>query len=75
MRHCLGTDLRPRAWAVLDDDRLTQVRREFLPDQPSQQVIATAGGERHHDLDRPRGIVVCGRARRAGHQQQQCADP
>ena len=47
---------------VLHHELLADLGRELRGDQPRVQVGIAAGGERHHDPDRPVRVVRAGRA-------------
>jgi hypothetical protein len=49
-------DIRPGAWAVLDDERLAKPLRQQLPHQPRNEVSAAAGRKADEDTHRPRWI-------------------
>ncbi len=51
-RDCSGAEAGARATAILNDDRLPQHFAEPRPNDARDYVDATAGRERHNDLDR-----------------------
>ncbi len=51
-RHQLVSDIAAGTAAVVDDDRLTEVVRQFLGDQSRGGIGGAAGGEAHHQSDR-----------------------
>ena len=53
------------AWAMLDHDRLPELRREDLRCQASREVERAAGRSRHDDLDRLRWLRPCGVSRKS----------
>ena len=56
----LGDGARPDGTAgpgaVLDHELLAERLAHMLGDEPRQNIVAAAGGERHHHGDRPGGI-------------------
>ena len=64
------------AGPVLDEDPLSQQCRQFVADQPADQVGCAAGGLRDDDLDRSRGPVLrLGLAKRRQHHGEQRSHP
>jgi len=59
LRHLLGADVAARAGAVLDDHLLAEADAERLGHHARAVVGDAAGGERHHDAHRLRGILLC----------------
>ncbi len=59
----LETDAAAGPCLVLNNHRLAELYPHPFGDGPEQRIKHAAGGERHDDPDRPRGIILCrGRA-------------
>ena len=58
-------DVAPRADLVLDEELLAEKLSELGADDASDDIGRTAGRERHHDANRPVGIVILRFARAA----------
>jgi len=63
-----GGDDRAAARLVLNNHRLAEIFRQFLPEHARDDVVAAAGRETDDDVDRPRWIFcrIVQRERRAG---------
>jgi hypothetical protein len=55
-----SADIAARAGPVLDDERLAEFVRQFLGDQPRDNVGRIAGWKADNDADRPRRIGLGG---------------
>jgi hypothetical protein len=71
LQHRFGADETARARTVLDDDRLCERFGELAGEEPRDGVGRAAGGKRHDQAQRTRGIArfglpVCCRAAREG---------
>src|SRR5215472_721921 len=68
-KHRVGRDIARGARLVLDDERLPQPPRHLVRHDAGHRIDAPAGGNGHHDPDRPARIRLRLRARDAGGQQ------
>ena len=74
LRDQLRAEIGVGAGAVDHHEALAEPARQPVGEHARQHVGAAAGGERHHDLDRARGVLVLGQRGRAEEREcEQCA--